>query len=620
MRRWLVGVLLFFPWVQTHAVDYTFYLSQRPLHFVNGHELAEDPFGNQFRVRTYADDEQRLSAVADSMVMDLIGAPNATLFPIWVQKNAMGQLSLSSTPEVDGTWVPATLQPAIFTGDFPSRLSTQKAAQVVTIAFTSYALGINPTSAPLNYSRSGHFVLAPARKNFNYGPTYLPEVLDLLPNAIWDTASTNEMDFFTHLNVTLTRLEEISPETWEMVFQELWQGLQGSSRKGAFLSRVRNMRGELTSFFDSGFDGSHWNHGLQRPMRLPPPHLLLPPHEPPKDPASVDILWAKYFSPGRSEIPSAELGKLREAAASEDKRLCEVGPHLDYHRRGDTLAQVALNKQNGEILIVVSPNDAEGEEIVRIAEIARANVLKLDPENYPHGSHLTDNLKLEILEYAAKVRAKRIFVVELPGKEESGFIIVDHHEYAGESRYKPYSSLEQVAEILGVKLSPISRIIAVADAQFMWGKLDLGVSKEAIIPSSRARLPLPGSATWYPLKVGRLLIVREPLTNAQRAQIIVNNYPVPVNILSIDGNGFHFEGEARLVTILSGYVSPRTAEGRNFYAGGSRSRLGYLRFEVKASVRDEVLDQFVDYLEAEEGLVLPPKSSPNVCHKVNNQA
>jgi hypothetical protein len=96
-------------------------------------------------------------------------------------------------------------------------------------------------------------------------------------------------------------------------------------------------------------------------------------------------------------------------------------------------------------------------------------------ENEPEGTF--ENLK------------KNVVIVEMPGLESEEklrrkhrVIIVDHHGYPslGIERENVKSSIEQVAELIGYKLSRFELGIAINDQEYIYGLIEKGYSEEEI--------------------------------------------------------------------------------------------------------------------------------------------
>jgi hypothetical protein len=160
-------------------------------------------------------------------------------------------------------------------------------------------------------------------------------------------------------------------------------------------------------------------------------------------------------------------------------------PIADYQ----TQFQIHLNPTNASTLVVVPLNDNEARAIVHMSVQANAKKMPITEGNDRRGV-LSEATAMKIIEEARRRRIQRVVLVELPeltkGLEDrirqnvQELVIVDHHTYPHIDRYYPLSSLEQVATILGYKLSGQLKIIAVRDRSGPAGVANLGLSKEEI--------------------------------------------------------------------------------------------------------------------------------------------
>ena len=120
-------------------------------------------------------------------------------------------------------------------------------------------------------------------------------------------------------------------------------------------------------------------------------------------------------------------------------------------------------------LWVVPVNDLEAEEIVHLLDEQKQQVL-ISRQRW---GATWAGLEPEIQEYLGEQRkgrpAPRIIGVELGGPNPYGALDIDHHKYRDEDRFQAKSSLEQIADLLRVELSPRQRIVAVNDRAYIPG-------------------------------------------------------------------------------------------------------------------------------------------------------
>ena len=101
-------------------------------------------------------------------------------------------------------------------------------------------------------------------------------------------------------------------------------------------------------------------------------------------------------------------------------------------------------------LWVTPNNDLEAKTIVEMLQREGEDFLVTGQAWGASWEKLEEELKAKIEE--AKREQKTVYGVELQG-DSNGAINVDHHIYGEDDRSSPKSSIEQVAEILGVELT-----------------------------------------------------------------------------------------------------------------------------------------------------------------------
>jgi hypothetical protein len=74
----------------------------------------------------------------------------------------------------------------------------------------------------------------------------------------------------------------------------------------------------------------------------------------------------------------------------------------------------------------------------------------------------------------------RVYGVELGGPDSFGATNIDHHTYPGDDRWRPASSLEQVAALMGVQLDRRQELIAANDRGYIPAMLAMGASAAEI--------------------------------------------------------------------------------------------------------------------------------------------
>ena len=140
-----------------------------------------------------------------------------------------------------------------------------------------------------------------------------------------------------------------------------------------------------------------------------------------------------------------------------------------------------MKKVENNRLWIVPNNDLEAQTIIEMLE---KNGEKYLITGQTWGASW-DKLEQEIKESIeiAKEEGKQVYGVELQG-DSNGAINVDHHTYGEDDRSNPKSSIEQVAEILGVELTLDEQFVSANDKGYIpaMEKLgaELGINAEDI--------------------------------------------------------------------------------------------------------------------------------------------
>ena len=128
----------------------------------------------------------------------------------------------------------------------------------------------------------------------------------------------------------------------------------------------------------------------------------------------------------------------------------------------------------------ISPNnDLEAKAIVELLQKNNENLLVTAQQWGASWENLEEEIKNKIKE--AKDKQEAIYGIELQG-DLDGVINIDHHKYGDDDRLNPKSSIEQVADILGVELSLDEKFISENDKGYIpamekLGK-ELGIGEE----------------------------------------------------------------------------------------------------------------------------------------------
>lgn len=131
------------------------------------------------------------------------------------------------------------------------------------------------------------------------------------------------------------------------------------------------------------------------------------------------------------------------------------------------------NNQN--IVIVTPVNDGESVQIEKILKENNIETLVTKQGWGASWANLEPEIKEKIESY--KNKEYQIFGVELQGGAPEGAKNIDHHRYDGDDRTNELSSLEQVAELIGHKLSLFEEFVAANDKGFIPAMYELAKTK-----------------------------------------------------------------------------------------------------------------------------------------------
>lgn len=576
------------------AVDFTRFLSDSSALKVrvgaSERLWVDDSWGNTYRLRVLAP-ASRASVVGLSVLTEAVGLPNTPEYPVMLREGEQG------FPGSGAGRVMGLMRPPVLSKRFdPGQLSPGQRAEYFFHTLLGAIAG-NPN--PEVFFSHDAFVSGPFVPTGGAMPS-VKSVLEKIPANILEKAGGGEK-FLGIVNLYLSRIEKIEDEALSRAF------LAEESRR-----RIKDARAETIAFLKSrGWDEQTLGL-LQKAVNVPRPRIGIPKASLSSkaipslaSEAPIDLLWSYYFEPSGELRAQAEeawakemnvsarksITRLAREASATAPRVYEVTPDLSWqHNAGgmDDLRQVSLNSKNAETLVVVPVNDAEAREISRIASQSGARVLALSGDLYPHGAKLDESLRDRIVEEARKHRIKRLIISELPEQKpgiEATFwernlelITVDHHRYKHVDRTNPKSSLEQLSEILGYKLSPTAKIIAVRDRSFLAGLVDLGVPWETIreknIEHIQAGMQDLDKFEAIDTAFGKLYVCKSCRGKAAEYQMALMDREagkIP-NILIIHDEGLVFYGRKEIQAILAKAIDPHRSQLQTDFSGGDACR------------------------------------------------
>ncbi len=240
-------------------------------------------------------------------------------------------------------------------------------------------------------------------------------------------------------------------------------------------------------------------------------------------------------------------------------------------------------------LWVTPNNDLEAKTIVEMLQREGEDFLVTGQAWGASWEKLEEELKAKIEE--AKREQKTVYGVELQG-DPNGAINVDHHTYGEDDRSNPKSSIEQVAEILGVELTLDEKFVSANDKGYIpaMEKLgaELGLSVEdlkEIIANIRMRdREMQGvtpeqeaQAQEAVEKLGEIAEKREyiqlDLPHSKTSTVTDRLYGKYDNLLITSGDGeTNFYGTTEIIQMLNerfpgGWSGGQLDQGSGFWGG-----------------------------------------------------
>lgn len=255
---------------------------------------------------------------------------------------------------------------------------------------------------------------------------------------------------------------------------------------------------------------------------------------------------------------------------------------------------------NNQILVVTPINDGEA---VQIAKILKDKNVKTLITKQGWGASW-DNLEPEIKKEIEELKNKnfKIFGVELQGTAPEGAVNIDHHCYDGDDRSNEKSSLEQVADLIGYKLSLFEEFIAANDKGFIPAMISLAKTKnlskeqtEKLINKVRLQDRAAQGITPEQEKIAeeaikkaevfdRLTVVH--MAHSKTSTVCDRLWGSYKNLLILSGDGeVNFFGAKRVIEALSSLVEGSWSGGDiihdNGFWGGYPSQDLNIEEEVK---------------------------------------
>lgn len=269
-----------------------------------------------------------------------------------------------------------------------------------------------------------------------------------------------------------------------------------------------------------------------------------------------------------------------------------------------------MKKENEEKRLWVVPNnDLEAQAIIGLLKRNEEDVL-ITGQNWGASWDKLEQKIKEIVE-SYKEQGKQVYGVELQG-DSNGAINVDHHTYGEDDRSNAKSSIEQVAEVLGVELTLDEQFVSANDKGYIpaMEKLgaELGISGEdlqEIIANIRMRdREMQGvtpeqeaQAQEAVEKLGEIAEKREyiqlDLPHSKTSTVTDRLYGKYDNLLITSGDGeTNFYGTTEIIQMLNerfpgGWSGGQLDQGSGFWGGYADQSA------IKAAVQ-EALQKTID--------------------------
>ncbi|MEG0873440.1 MAG: hypothetical protein RSG48_05775 [Clostridia bacterium] len=262
----------------------------------------------------------------------------------------------------------------------------------------------------------------------------------------------------------------------------------------------------------------------------------------------------------------------------------------------------------GDRLWIMPNNDLEAKTIIEMLKKAGENVLSTLQAWGASWEGLEDNIKARIKEEILNNENIKIYGIELQGEAPDNAKNIDHHVYDEEDRSNNKSSIEQVADLLGVKLTIDEMFVAENDKGHISAMkalgAKLGMNEEeinSIIDNIRRRdretqgitKEQEANAQEAINKLGeiegKVSLICVEIPESKCAPITDGLYDKYDNLLIIGGDGeTNFFGETELINELNekfpgGWSGGQLDKGSGFWGG----------YADQNKIKDYIINEFV---------------------------
>jgi len=246
---------------------------------------------------------------------------------------------------------------------------------------------------------------------------------------------------------------------------------------------------------------------------------------------------------------------------------------------------------------IIPVNDGEAIEIRNLLADADERIATTRQAWGATWQRLEPGVVVEIEKFLSETPDAEVIGVELGGPARWGGKNIDHHCYQGDDRSNPKSSLEQVADLLGVKLSRFQLFVAENDKGWIPAMEKAGAHPDEIkivraqdrlaqgvMPDDEAQAVRDiASAEWR----GKKVLIRCPMgASSAHTDRLYGQYDEALTIDGVSGKWIYFGSRhQKFYTLTEG-----GAEGARWVGGQPES--GYSGVERPLELTQEVILKF----------------------------
>lgn len=574
--RFILAVVLgaFFVTGVAEATDFTDWLGRRDWRATEKPGVVVDRYGRRLVIRSGTRAALRRELTAQ-LLLEALGAANIPFYPALASEGQSTPMPVGDdalAENVRPVLVRAVPSPADVAAT-SRRLLERGSSGLATIGLVRFVLG-SGRAATEGVTFVKGFPVAGAIDDLF--ATFSMRRSDAFAAVFRSVPLTTDERGLAEVADALARLEALDEEDWKALL-----GPDAPTHIEEVRARVRAARQFLLEPYPRPVRRklAAKREDSTRPLVRLPNVISLPKHDPP----ARQALWAAWHGalPGTTPVAPLQSAVIHDGRGSYHVLSHQAIQWQQLER--DESPQLAATA-NARTLVVGSGRDGEGFAILRLAKASGARTLPLPGG---HGSRLDGAVRDFILDEYARAPFDRLVLVEHPPEEVSvelalandprfEYLSVDHHRYTARKmdRQHARSSLEQVAEILGAKLSPSYHATALRDRGSVQALLDGGFDRRAIeaefeLPMAEARALDPvetPKGRWYVLGNGTRN--NRDLGNA----IIALSWPSVPNVIDVREGVFYVRSTETVIRRFGALADLDVFSGIRIYEFGQRDR------------------------------------------------